>query len=131
MKHTARSFGHSLSGLSHALMEERNLRRFIIGHLILIFIAGVVQTDLAAIIIVTAFAGFFIVIELLNTALERLADTIDDCEKKRNGGHFHIGIKQAKDVAAAASLVALLLYLVVTVLAILPFILLQFIAVVP
>lgn len=62
------------------------------------------------ILILSLVGGFFIVIELLNTAIERLADTFDDYEKKHRGGHYHPGIKMTKDVGASASLVALFLY---------------------
>lgn len=73
---------------------------------------GVLQGDTALvyIIILSLLGGFFIVVELLNTAIERLADTFDDCEKKHRGGHYHPGIKMTKDVAASASLVALSMY---------------------
>lgn len=107
MKKTARSFGFAASGLKHAIMHERNLRLFLIAHAV-IALAGL-WFGLAAIewIIVITFAAMFIIVELLNTAFERLADTVDDIEKDRKGGHFHPGIKMTKDVAAAASLVAL------------------------
>lgn len=67
-------------------------------------------SSITFILILSLFGGFFVVIELLNTAIERLADTFDDYEKKHRGGHYHPGIKMTKDVGAAASLVALLLY---------------------
>lgn len=113
MKKAAKSLGFALSGLWNAFRSERNLRLFALIH-ILICLGSimVLQIDNAMlfIILITFVGGCFVVIELLNTAIERLADTFDDCEKKCRGGHYHPGIKITKDVAAAASLVALLLY---------------------
>jgi diacylglycerol kinase len=112
MKRAARSLGFAVSGLVHAFRHERNLKLFALGHIIvcLMFIGVLQDTALVYIIILSILGGFFIVVELLNTAIERLADTFDDCEKKHRGGHYHPGIKMTKDVAAAASLVALSIY---------------------
>lgn len=110
MRKTASSLGHSLRGLSHAFTEERNLRFFLIGHVVLLLLGISVRIDLFSLVFSTFAAGLFVTTELLNTAIERLADTIDDCEKTKQGGHYHIGIKQTKDVAAAASLIMLAVY---------------------
>lgn len=110
MKKTAHSLGHSLRGFNHAIREERNLRFFLVGHIVLLAIGIGVRVDLFSLVLSTFAAGLFIVTELLNTAIERLADTMDDCEKTKLGGHYHVGIKHTKDVAAAASLIMLILY---------------------
>ena len=113
MKRIVRSMGYALSGLGHAVSEERNIRQFLIG-LAVYVLAGVYVGfwPVEWIVVLVMATGFFIV-ELLNTSIERLGDAIDDAEKTRRGGHYHVGIKQAKDVAAAASLVALLLVVVI------------------
>jgi len=121
MEKTVKSFGHSIEGFREAWKHERNLRGFVIGHLAVIFISISLRIDVFSLILLSLAAGFFIVVELLNTAIERLADTFDDCEKKTNSGHFHPGIKMTKDVGAAASLVALLLYLGLLTLIALPY----------
>lgn len=126
MKKSFQSLGHALRGLSHAVQEERNLRFFIAGHVVLLLIGIIVRVDLLSLFLATFVAGFFVVTELLNTAIERLADTIDDREKTRNGGHYHLGIKQAKDVASAASLIMLILYGGCILLIALPYILYLF-----
>ena len=121
MKKTVRSFGHALEGLLHAMKEEANLRRFIIGHVVLVVLGLILGIDILSLLLATIFAGLFVSIELLNTAIERLADTLDDFEKKRNQGHYHLGIKQTKDVAAAGSLVALLIYGITILLILAPY----------
>jgi undecaprenol kinase len=112
MKRATRSLGFALSGLIHAFRHERNLQLFAFGHLMVCgVLLGVARAQsILFILILSLVGGFFIVIELLNTAIERLADTFDDYEKKHRGGHYHPGIKMTKDVGASASLVALFLY---------------------
>ena len=110
MKKTFKSFGHAMSGLVHAIKTERNLKFFVLGHTTLLALAIVFRVDLLSILASTFIAGLFVTVELLNTAIERLADTIDDCEKQRNAGHYHHGIKLTKDVSSAAALVMLSLY---------------------
>ncbi len=126
MKKTISSLGHSLEGLAHALKTEVNLRRFVIGHCILLALGIWLGIDMVSLFVITIFAGVFLAIELLNTAIERLADTLDDCEKTRNGGHYHLGIKQTKDTAAAGSLIALIVYGGVLAIILPPYILFRF-----
>ncbi len=126
MKKTVRSLGYSITGLTHALKSEVNLRRFMLGHLLLILLAVWIGIDLFSILLGTIVAAFFTVVELLNTAVERLADTVDDCEKAHRGGHYHPGIKLTKDVAASASLIALIIYCSTILLIALPYALYRF-----
>lgn len=121
MEKVVKSFGHSIEGFVEAWKYEKNLRSFVIGHLTLILIGIALQIDLFSLLLLSLAAGFFLVVELLNTAIERLADTIDDCKKIEEKGHFHPGIKMTKDVGAAASLVALILYLALLTLIALPY----------
>lgn len=122
MKKTAKSLGHSLEGLRHAWNNETNLRRFILAQALLIILAVALGGDIGSIIMLLIFGGMFVVVELLNTAIERLADTFDDDEKKKHGGHWHPGIKMTKDVAAAAALIALIIDACVVVLIYIPLI---------
>ncbi len=126
MKKSAQSLGHAVRGLVHALKHERNLRMFVLGHALLLLLGIVLRVDLLSLLVSTLVAGIFVSIELLNTAIERLADTVDDCEKTRLGGHFHVGIKQAKDVASAAALIMLAVYAACIVLIALPYVLYLF-----
>lgn len=103
-----------MEGLVHAFKSERNLRHFILAHifLMLVFVWFGVH-DLFQLLFIAMIGGFFVVVELINSAIERLTDTIDDMEKSRKSGNFHPGIKMSKDVAAAASLVALVIYAII------------------
>lgn len=113
MKRMMRSVGYALSGLRHAVGAERNIQQFLAGLVVYAFIGAILGfSSFEWFITVLATTGFLIV-ELLNTAIERLADAFDDGEKKRRGGHYHLGIKQAKDTAAAASLMALILVVLI------------------
>lgn len=109
MQKTARSLGFAVSGLIQALKAERNLRAFVLAHIVIVALGLLLRFGPPQWILIGFFAGIFITAELLNTALERLADTVDDLEKQRMSGHFHPGIKAVKDIAAAASLIALLM----------------------
>ena len=112
MRRAFGSFRHSLHGLTHAMRHERNLHLFLILHCIVCgtFLVIGQGTAIIFLIFLSMPAALFFIVELLNTALERLADTFDDYEKKHRGGHYHPGIKMTKDVAAAGSLIALCLY---------------------
>lgn len=122
MKRTAKSFGHAVEGLTHALKYETNLRRFVLGHVLLLVLGAVVHIDVFSLILATMAAGFFVIVELLNTAIERVTDTFDDHLKTALGGHEHPGVKMAKDVGSAASLIALVLYGAMIVLILLPYV---------
>ncbi len=110
MKKTIHSFGHALSGLDHAVKNETNLRRFLLAYLCVLLVSIWLDVDIISIVFVLICGAMFIIVELINTAIERLADTVDDHEKKKNGGHYHLGIKMTKDVGAAGSLIALMIY---------------------
>ena len=126
MKKIVKSFSFSIEGLRAAWKEERNFRNFVIFHAVLCIVSIVLRIDLISLILLTFVAGFFLVVELLNTSLERLADAFDDREKQKQGGHYHIGVKAAKDMGAAASLIALVLYIALIVLLILPIVIYWF-----
>lgn len=119
MRRTVHSLGHALRGLAHAFRHERNLSLFLLLHASLtLFIAALSHHPAGVavpLIILSFFGAFFLVIELLNTSIERLADTFDDTEKKRHAGHYHPGIKITKDVASGASLIALCIYGVIAI----------------
>lgn len=114
MKKTMKSFGFARAGLWHALKTERNLKRFAFGYVLILLLGIICRLSAAEWTAVIISCGMFFSVELLNTALERLADTFDDYQKQLVGSHEHVGLKLTKDVASAAALVGL-----VTVLAVL------------
>lgn len=120
MKKAVKSFTHSVHGLIHAIQTERNLRFFIVGEILVIGLCFILKTDALKMLIILLSGAVCISTELLNTALERLAETLDDTQKKAHQGHYHIGIKLTKDVASAASLIALVMHGVAILLLLLP-----------
>lgn len=112
MQKTARSLGFAISGLVHAIRTERNLQLFVLAHILIIAAGMLLRFNVFEWLLVGFFGGFFVTAELLNTAIERLADTVDDLEKQRQTGHYHHGIKYTKDIGAAASLIALIIDIV-------------------
>lgn len=120
MKNTASSFGYAISGLAHAMLHEENLRRFLVVQILFCLAGSVWSLSRGEWFALISSAVLFLITELLNTAIERLADTLDDLEKRRNAGHYHSGIRITKDVAASASLTAFLFNISVLVLIFVP-----------
>jgi diacylglycerol kinase len=104
MKRLKKSFSHAIDGLAHAVSRERNLQLFLPVYGVVLIIGAYVHLltwEWLTLII----AGFsFFAVEMLNTALERLTDVLDD-QKKSAGRHYHASMKATKDVAAGGSLV--------------------------
>ncbi len=114
MQQTIKSFGFACAGLWHALQTERNLKRFAITYLFILLLGIVCKLSQYEWVALIISCGLFFSIELLNTALERLVDTLDDYQKQLLGNNLHIGLKLTKDVASSAALAGL-----VTVIAVL------------
>lgn len=107
-----RSLGFAVAGVTHAFERERNLRMFLYG-LIVVIALGIWLRLLAWEWLALLIAGSaFVIAELLNTAIERFVDVVDHTRRSEGGG-FHANLKAAKDVAAGASLVALMLNIAV------------------
>ena len=121
MKHTLKSLNYSLTGLLHALTSERNLMKFLpIFGLVLILAAILKITALEWCVLILA-GGLFMATELLNTALERLVDTVHDLEQMRIGGTYHLGLKLTKDVAAGAALISFVTVIAVILIVLIPY----------
>ena len=122
MRKIKRSLGFAVEGVSHAFEHERNLRLFLCGYIVVLCLGAferLLTWEWLAIIIA---GGLFFCIELLNTSLERLTDVIDENRKIAGGAVFHAGLKQAKDVAAGASFVCLIMNVIVIVLVFWPYV---------
>lgn len=108
MKRIGKSFGYSIEGLVHAIGMEKNLQIFIPVYIIVLLI-GIPARLLTWEWLSLIMSGTtFLSIELLNTALERLTDVLDDQKKITGRNHYHAMLKAAKDVGAAASLISLI-----------------------
>ncbi len=105
MRRSVHSLRHALEGLVHAIATERNLRHFVICYAIVILAGFFFAIGAWEWMAVIGAGGSFITIELINTALERLVDACDELYK---GSSHHRALKQTKDVASAAALVALI-----------------------
>jgi undecaprenol kinase len=122
MKRIQKSFGHALDGLVHAIKTERNLQLFIPVYIVLLLLALPVIRVLWEWIALLMAGGVFLSIELINTSFERLLDVLDDQKKILGSNHYHSTVKAAKDVGAAASLVALLMLIAVVVIVFWPYV---------
>lgn len=109
------SVGYALAGFRHVVLTERNFPWFLsayVASLIVGYFLHLTLQEFAG----TIFAGsIFLAVELLNTALERLADAFDQHARKQDDVNHH-AIKLTKDIAAAASLMAILAWLAALVL---------------
>lgn len=122
MRKTAQSFGHAVDGLCHAIARERNLRMFFIGFLLVLLAALYVDLPILEFTLLIMAGLLFMATELINTALERLVDAVDECRDKGHGPGYHHGLKATKDVASAAALVVLLMNVCVITVAFWPFV---------
>lgn len=115
MKRSYTSLRHALSGLRHAIDRERNLRLFLYGYVVVMgvgMVRGLKEYEWLSIIVC---GGLFLATELINTAIERLVDAFDAHRHKTDphAERMHTGLKCTKDIASAASLVALVTNVVI------------------
>ncbi|MFH0830489.1 MAG: diacylglycerol kinase family protein [Parcubacteria group bacterium] len=97
-RYNVNSLAAALAGLRHALTHEVNFQvEAVLAVLALVFGIILGLTHLEWLILVLTI-GFVLALELVNTGFEHLADV--------NTPRFHSGIKIAKDVSAAAVLLA-------------------------
>ena len=108
------SFKYAFEGLVAAIKEEPNLRfHFLLSIIVIIlsFVLKISKNDFAVIILVI---GFVIAVELTNTALESVVDNFVTKE--------HPGAKLAKDISAAAVLIAAITASIIGIVIFLPYI---------
>lgn len=107
-----KSFIHALNGIKMAFKEESNFRIHVVATIVVIG-AGLYfklsTTEWLAIIIVI---GLVLLTELLNTAIENIADFISP--------ERHEKIKTIKDIAAAAVLISVIVALMAGLLIFVP-----------
>ncbi len=119
MKQFVSSFLYALEGIAHALSTERNLKFFSIGYVGSLIIGWILQIDQGEWPFIVFAGGMFLAVELVNTALERLADAFHDHSLKQDD-HYHESIKATKDIAAGASLVCAVVWVSVLILVFVP-----------
>jgi diacylglycerol kinase len=111
-----KSLCYALAGLLLAVRMERNLRLFLGIYVLIILLAFALRVSLQGWLTLLVAGGAFLSIELLNTALERLSDVLDDHAKHELTTAQHRLLKAVKDIAAAASLIFGILALAVVLL---------------
>lgn len=115
-----RSAGHAWCGLKEALASERNLQLFAVVYGFVLLIALPLYLRPWEWFGLLLGGGFFLSVELLNTALERLADSVDDHCKKEHGSNCFVALRATKDIAAAASLICLIVLVLIVLVIFLP-----------
>ncbi len=122
MKRIRRSFGFASEGFMHAMKIERSLQLFIPVYILVLILGGLVHLLTWEWLALILAGGLFLATELLNTALERLADVLDEERKLAGRKAFHAKMKATKDVAAAASLVSLVAVIAVVLVVFQPYV---------
>ena len=121
VKRIRKSFGHAWDGLVHALKREKNLQLFVPVYALVLALGAVVRLLTWEWLALIVAGCVFLAVELVNTAIERLTDVLDDQKKVVGSTKYHASLKATKDVSAAASLVCLTALIVVIVAVFLPY----------
>lgn len=96
LRHRLRSLGYALNGLLILLREEHNARLHLLGAVLAVTAAFFLHLSRMEWILILLCIGMVFILEIINSAVERLADHISP------GRHRLIG--QAKDLCAGAVL---------------------------
>ena len=99
-KRIPRSFGYAFEGLLAILRTTPNFWLHIAAAALALFVSIALRLSLAEIALVLLTIAVVLVVEAFNTALEALADVASP--------DYHPLIKRAKDISAAAVLIAAL-----------------------
>ncbi len=99
------SFKYALSGIKSFFQSEHNAIIHLVATLVVISLSIIYKVDKYEAIALLFAVAFVWVTELLNTAIEKLADFVSP--------NYHPKIKFIKDVAAAAVLIAAMVALIV------------------
>jgi len=107
-----RSFRYAFSGLGDLLRKEPNARIHLFAVLAAIVLGIITRITLVEWTIVIVVAGMVFISEIINTAVERLADLIDQSNNEK--------IRAIKDYSAAAVLVSAIIALTAGLLIFIP-----------
>lgn len=109
-----KKFKYAFRGLGSAIKEEKSLVIHIIVSILVLIVAGIIHKYMSIydwiILIVVIF--LVIVMELVNTAIENLVDTVSF--------KYNIKAKKIKDIAAAATLLFAIMAIIVGMLIFIP-----------
>ncbi|MFH1720734.1 MAG: diacylglycerol kinase family protein [Patescibacteria group bacterium] len=115
LKEFANSFKHAFNGIFHSFHEQRNIKIMLIIGLAVILLAYLLNIKKHELIIVVFICFFVIILEMINTSIERTIDAISNGETKRKYG-------VAKDILAGAVLMATILSIIAGLLIFIPYI---------
>lgn len=100
MQKTLQAFKYAINGFRFAFANERNFRTEVFCSVIIIALAFILKISATSWIVIVLNISFVLFAELINTAVEKLADVA--CKE------INPVIKIIKDVAAAAVVIAVL-----------------------
>ncbi|MGB0757004.1 MAG: diacylglycerol kinase family protein [Patescibacteria group bacterium] len=109
-----KSFFHALRGLSSVYRHEQNFRLQVWAALVVIVFGGYVGITLKEWVIIILVITLVLLLELLNTVIERMIDVIKP--------KIHEYVRVIKDVMAAAVLISSLAAVVVGIIVFYPYV---------
>jgi len=112
IKRRLQSFGYAFNGLKILLKEEHNARIHLLAAICAVVASIVFRISLYEWVVVIFAIGFVLVMEILNTIVENIADFISPNIDKR--------IKKIKDLSAAATLISAIVALIIGIIVFLP-----------
>ncbi len=112
MKSISRSFKAAWRGLLHAFKNERTFQFMIAAALVVFILLAILPLSSSERLIMLLVTGLVLVLELLNTMVERLIDLL----KPRLSTY----VKDVKDLMAAAVLIAALFACIIAVVILFP-----------
>lgn len=112
LKKRIQSFSHAFNGIKVLLVEEHNVWIHLIAMCIVVVFAFVFKISLTEWVALIFAIGFVLVTEVVNSAIENLADFVS--------ADKHELIKKVKDISAAAVLMSAIAALIVGLLIFIP-----------
>lgn len=107
-----KSFSHAFNGLKILIKEEHNARIHMFATIVVVMAGFVFKISVNEWFAVLFAIGFVITVEIINTAIENMADIVSPEKDKR--------IKKIKDLSAAAVLISALTALVIGLIIFIP-----------
>jgi undecaprenol kinase len=106
------TFKFAVEGIHSSFIQEKNIRFHVIFSMIVIIFASILSlSKIEWMFILFAITGM-IVLEMVNTAIERVVDLVTDS--------YHPLAKQAKDIAAGAVLIYAILSVIIGIMIFFP-----------
>jgi diacylglycerol kinase len=107
-----KSFKYALEGIASMIRNEHNSRVHLAAAVIVIILGLILKLSLIGWAVITIVTGLVFITELINSAIELLADLIDP--------EINPKIKRAKDYAAASVLIAAIIAVIAGALVFIP-----------